>query len=79
VCLLLGPDIADRLTAAYTDIVGYASDEELAVYDLMSVSTRHYTKESLEVDGQLGATPEYEVAVAHLDEYLRRALKRLSG
>jgi aminoglycoside phosphotransferase (APT) family kinase protein len=78
VCLLLGPDIADRLTDAYTDVVGYASDEELAVYDLMSVSTRHYTRESLEVDGQLGPTPEYEVAVAHLDEYLRRALKRLS-
>ncbi len=78
VCLLLGPDIADRLTVAYTDIVGYASDEELAVYDLMSVSTRHYTKESLEVDGELGPTPEYEVAVAHLDEYLCRALKRLS-
>ena len=78
VCLLLGPDIADLLTDAYTDIVGYACDEELATYDLMAVSTRHYTRESLEVDGELGPTPEYEVAVAHLDEQLRRALKRLS-
>lgn len=77
VCLLLGPDAADRLTDAYTGILGRASDEELAVYDLMSVSTRHYTRESLEVDGQLGPTPDYEVAVAHLDEQLRRALKRL--
>jgi len=79
VSLLLGPDVADRLTDAYTDIVGHASDEELAVYDLMSVSTRHYTRESLDVDGQLGHTPDYEVAVAHLDEYLRRALNRLDG
>ena len=77
VCLLLGPDIADRLADAYSDIVGCASDEELAVYDLMSVSTRHYTRESLEVDRQLGHTPDYEMAVAHLDEQLRRALKRL--
>ena len=78
VCLLLGPDVADRLTDAYSEIVGHASDEELAVYDLMSVSTRHYTRESLEVDGQLGHTPDYEVAVAHLDEQLRRALNRLN-
>jgi aminoglycoside phosphotransferase len=77
VCLHLGPDVADRLADAYLDIVGCSSDDELAVYDLMSVSTRHYTKESLEVDGQLGPTPDYAVAVAHLDEQLRRALKRL--
>lgn len=76
VCLLLGPDIADRLADAYSDIVGYASDE-LAVYDLMSVSSRHYLAESLEADGQLGRTPDYEVALAHLNEQLRRALKRL--
>src|SRR3712207_8871073 len=39
VCLLLGPDVADHLTEAYRDIVGSVSEEELAVYDLMSVST----------------------------------------
>ena len=77
VCLLLGPDVADRLTDEYAAIVGHVSEEELAVYDLMSVSTRHYTRESLEVDGPLGPTPSYEVAVAHLDEQLRRALNRL--
>jgi aminoglycoside phosphotransferase (APT) family kinase protein len=76
VCLLLGPDVADRLADAYRDIVGHASDE-LAVYDLMSVSSRHYTRESLEADGKLGPVPDYEVAVAHLDEHLRRALTRL--
>ena len=76
VCYLLGPDIADRLADACSGIVGVTSDE-LAVYDLMSVSTRHYTRESLEVDGQLGPTPDYELAVAHLDEQLRRALHRL--
>ena len=79
VCLVLGPDIADRLSDAYRDIVGYASEEELAVYDLMAVSTRHYTRESLEVDGRLGPMPDYEVAVANLDEQLRRALQRLDG
>jgi aminoglycoside phosphotransferase (APT) family kinase protein len=76
VCLLLGPDVADRLADAYSDIVGHASDE-LAVYDLMSVSSRHYVRESLEADGQLGPVPDHDVAVAHLDEQLRRALKRL--
>jgi aminoglycoside phosphotransferase len=79
VCLLLGPDIADRLTDAYRRIVGSVSEEELAVYDLMSVSTRHYTRESLEVDGHLGPVPPYDVAVAHVDEQLRRALDRIDG
>ena len=76
VCLLLGPDVADRLADAYSDIVGHAS-EELAVYDLMFVSSRHYIAESLVADGQLGHVPDYEVALAHFDEQLRRALKRL--
>src|SRR3954452_17939938 len=76
VCLLLGPDVADLLADAYSDIVGYAS-EELAVYDLMFVSSLHYLAESLEVDGQLGQVPDYEVALAHIHEHLRRALKRL--
>jgi aminoglycoside phosphotransferase (APT) family kinase protein len=76
-CLLLGPDIADRLADAYTDIVGYTSDE-VAVYDLMAVSSRHYTAESLAADGKLGPVPDYEVSIAYLDEQLRRALKRLN-
>ena len=76
VCQLLGPDVADRLADAYSDIVGYASDE-LVVYDLMFVSSVHYLAESLEVDGQLGHVPDYEVALAHLHEQFRRALKRL--
>jgi aminoglycoside phosphotransferase (APT) family kinase protein len=76
VCLLLGPDVADRLADAYSDIVGHASDE-LAVYDLMSVSSRHYLAESLEADRHLGPVPDYEVSLAHLDEQLRRSLKRL--
>src|SRR5687767_339538 len=61
VCLLLGPDTADRLADAYSDIVGHASDE-LAVYDLMSVSSRHYLAESLEADRHLGPVPGYEVS-----------------
>ena len=43
-CLLLGPDVADRLADAYSDIVGDTSDE-LAVYDLMWVfNTRHHAR-----------------------------------
>ena len=49
-CVLLGPDIADRLADAYSGIVGGTSDE-LAVYDLMCVlSSRHYLAESLAAD-----------------------------
>ncbi|MEY2418388.1 MAG: hypothetical protein QOG90_1068 [Actinomycetota bacterium] len=76
VCLLAGPDIADRLGHAYTDIVGCASDE-VAVYDLMAVSSLHYLAESLEADGKLGHVPSYEVSLGYLNEQLRRALKRL--
>ena len=77
VCLRLGPDIADRLTDAYRDIVGDSSDD-LAVYDLMCVLTGEpYLRESLEVDRPLGPGPSYEVALAHLEEQLRRALNRL--
>ena len=75
-CFLLGPEIADRLADAYSDIVGYASDE-LAVYDLMSVSSRHHAAASFAAYRQQGQTPDYEVSVAHVDEQLRRALKRL--
>jgi aminoglycoside phosphotransferase (APT) family kinase protein len=77
VCVHLGPDIADRLTAAYSGIVGRTSDE-LAVYDLMCVvSSRHYLAESLAADRQQGHVPNYQLSVAHLDEHLRRALRRL--
>lgn len=76
VCLLLGPDVAERLADAYTDIVGYSSDE-VFVYDLMFVSSLHYLAESLEVDQHLGHVPDYETALAHLHEQLRRALRRL--
>jgi aminoglycoside phosphotransferase (APT) family kinase protein len=77
VCLLLGPDVADRLADAYSDIVGDTSDE-LAVYDLMCVfSTRHYARESLDAYREQGHAPNYQLSLAHLDEQLRRALKRL--
>ena len=77
VCLLLGPDIADRLADAYSDIVGYASDE-LAVYDLMSVlHTRRYLPKSLDPYRDQGHAPNYQLSLAHLDEQLRRALRRL--
>lgn len=77
VCLPLGPDVADRLAHAYSDILGGTSDE-LAVHDLMCVlNTRHYAPESLDAYRQQGHAPSYQQSLAHLDEQLRRALKRL--
>ena len=77
VCLLLGPDVADRLADAYSDIVGEASDE-LAVYDLMCVlNTRRYLPGSLDAYRDQGHAPNCQLSLAHLDEQLRRALKRL--
>jgi aminoglycoside phosphotransferase (APT) family kinase protein len=77
VCIHHGPDIADRVTDAYSAIVGGTS-EELAVYDLMCVlSSRHYLAESLEADREQGHVPNYQPSVAHLDEHVLRALKRL--
>lgn len=77
ICLLLGPDIADRLADAYSDIVGETSDE-LAVYDLMCVlNTRRYLPESLDPYREQGHAPNYQLSLAHLDEQLRRALRRL--
>jgi len=77
VCVHHGPDIADRLADAYSGIVGATSDE-LAVYDLMCVlSSRHYLAESLAADREQGHVPDYQVSRAHLDEQLRRALRRL--
>ena len=76
-CIHHGPDIADRLTHAYSGIVGRTSDE-LPVYDVMCVlSSRHYLAESLAADQQQGHVPNYELSVAHLDEHVRRALQRL--
>ena len=78
VCLRLGPDVADRLADAYAGIVGDRADDEVAVYDLICLlAGRKYLRESLEVDRPLGPGPSYELALAHLEEHLRRALKRL--
>ena len=77
VCIHHGPDIADRLADAYSGIVGGTSDE-LAVYDLMCVlSSRHYLAESLAADREQGHVPNYQLSLAHLDEHVRRALRRL--
>ena len=77
VCIHHGPDIADRLADAYSGIVGGTSDE-LAVYDLMCVfSSRHYLAESLAADREQGHVPNYQLSLAHLDEHVRRSLKRL--
>jgi Phosphotransferase enzyme family len=77
VCLLLGPDIADRLADAYSDIVGESSDE-LAVYDLMCVlNTRRYAPESRDAYRDQGHAPNDQLSLARLDEQLRRALRRL--
>ena len=75
--LLLGPDIADRLADAYSGIVGGTSDE-LAVYDLMWVfNSRHYLEVSLAADREQGHVPNHQLSLAHLDEQVRRALRRL--
>ena len=76
-CVLLGPDIADRLADAYSGIVGGTSDE-LAVYDLMCVfSITALPCESLAADREQGHVPNYQLSLAHLDEHVRRALRRL--
>lgn len=77
VCLLLGPDVADRLADAYSDIVGESSDE-LAVYDVMCVfNLRHYAATALAAYREQGHAPNQQLSLAHLDEQLRRALKHL--
>ncbi len=40
-------------------------------------SSRHYLAESLAADREQGHVPNYQLSVAHLDEHVRRALKRL--
>ena len=77
VCLLLGPDVADRLAAAYSDIVGDTSDE-LAVYDVMWVfNIRHHAEVALEAYRGQGYVPNFQLSLSRLDEQLRRALQRL--
>jgi aminoglycoside phosphotransferase (APT) family kinase protein len=79
VCLLLGPDVADRLADAYSDIVGDTSDE-LAVYDVMWVfNIRHHADVALGAYREQGHAPNYRLSLSYLDEQLRRALKRLDG
>ena len=77
VCLLLGPDVADRLADAYSDIVGDTSDD-LAVYDLMWVfNIRHHAQVALDAYREQGHAPNRELSLSRLDEQLRRALRRL--
>jgi hypothetical protein len=48
------------------------------VYDLMCVlNTRRYLPESLDPYRDQGHAPNHQVSLAHLDEQLRRALRRL--
>jgi aminoglycoside phosphotransferase (APT) family kinase protein len=77
VCLLLGPDVADRLADAYSDIIGATSDE-LAVYDVMWVfNLRHHAEVALEAYRGQGHQPDLQLSLSRLDEQLRRALQRL--
>ena len=76
-CLLLGPDVADRLADAYSEIVSATSDD-LAVYDVMWLfNIRHYAQVALDAYQQQGYAPNLELSLAHLDEQLRRVLSRL--
>ena len=77
VCLLLGPDIADRLAHAYSEIVGDASSE-LAVYDVIYVFlSRQYAAKALDAYREQGHAANLELSLARLDEQLRRAMQRL--
>ena len=77
VCLLLGPDVADGLADAYSDIVGDTSDD-LAVYDVMwLVNIRHHAQVALDAYREQGHVPNRQLSLAHLDEQLRRVLRRL--
>jgi aminoglycoside phosphotransferase (APT) family kinase protein len=78
VCLLLGPDVADRLADAYSDIVGVTSDD-LAVYDVMWLfNIRHYAQLALDAYREQGHASNLQMSLAHLDEQLRRELRRLA-
>ena len=79
VCLLLGPDVADRLADAYSALVGGTSNE-LAVYDVMWVfNMRKYAKVALAAYREQGHSPNHRLSLSHLDEQLRRALMRLGA
>jgi aminoglycoside phosphotransferase (APT) family kinase protein len=77
VCLLFGPDVADRLADAYADIVGHTSDD-LAVYDLIWLfSIRHHAQVALGAYREQGHVPNRQLSLAHLDEQVRRVITRL--
>jgi aminoglycoside phosphotransferase (APT) family kinase protein len=77
VCLLLGPDVADRLADAYSDLVGATSDD-LAVYDVMWLfNIRQYAHVALAAYREQGHAADLQLSLAHLDEQLRRVLRRL--
>jgi aminoglycoside phosphotransferase (APT) family kinase protein len=77
VCLLLGPDVADRLADAYADIVGHTSDD-LAVYDLIWLfNIRHHAQVALGAYREQGHVPNLQLSLAHLDEQVRRVITRL--
>ena len=78
VCLLLGPDVADRLGDAYSAIVGATSDD-LAVYDLIWLfNIRHHAQVALGAYREQGHVPNRQLSLAHVDDQLRRVLKRLN-
>ncbi len=77
VCLLLGPDVADRLADAYAAIVGHTSDD-LAVYDLIWLfNIRHHAQVALGAYREQGHVPNRQLSLAHLDEQVRRVITRL--
>jgi aminoglycoside phosphotransferase (APT) family kinase protein len=77
VCLLLGPDVADRLANAYFEIVGHTSDD-LPVYDLIWLfNIRHHAQVALGAYREQGHAPNRQLSLARLDEQLRRVMTRL--
>lgn len=77
VCLLFGPDVADRLADAYADIVGHTSDD-LAVYDLIWLfNIRHHAQVALGAYREQGHVPNRQLSLAHLNEQVRRVITRL--
>ena len=76
-CLLFGPDVADRLADAYADIVGHTSDD-LAVYDLICLfNIRHHAQVALGAYREQGHVPNRQLSLAQLDEQVRRVITRL--
>ena len=78
-CLLLGPDVADRLADAYSGIVGATSDD-LAVYDLIwAFNMRQHAQTALGAYREQGHVPNHQSSLARLDEQMRRAMHRLTA